>query len=235
MHGLDGRDAHDGDLETSETSEAREATGVVLAGGMSQRMGRSKAALLIGGEPLVRRVVRRLRLAMRHVMVVGPGELAALVPDTQIVQDVPLHRGQGPLAGLEAALNAIETPYACVVACDMPFVAPALVRAMVALAGADPAADALLLRTRHGIEPLHAVYSRACLPIVTRQLDAGERSLQRLLSHLRVGEVPAELVNRYDPNGHSAFNANSPEEWEYALALAGAIPEEYDRFINSES
>lgn len=232
MHGLDGRDEHDGE---PETSEAREVMGVVLAGGMSQRMGRSKAALLIGGEPLVRRVVRRLRLSVPHVVVVGPDELAALVPDTRIVQDVPLHRGQGPLAGLEAALNAIETPYACVVACDMPFVAPALVRAMVALAGADPSDDALVLRTRHGLEPLHAMYSRACLPIVTRQLDAGERSLQRLLSHLRVGEVPAELVNRYDPNGHSAFNANSPEEWEYALALAGATPEEYDRFTNSES
>ena len=201
--------------------EVDEATGVVLAGGLSQRMGQSKAALLIGGEPLVRRVVRLLRLALRDVMVVGSGDLAALVPDTPIIQDLPLHQGQGPLAGLEAALNAIETPYAFVVACDMPFVLPDLVRAMVDLTIADPSHDVLVLRTSQGIEPLHAVYSRACLPVVTRQLDAGERSLQRLLPHLRFGEIPAELVSRCDPAGRSAFNANTPEEWERALAMVG--------------
>ncbi len=224
MHGQDERDAH---------TAAPAATGVVLAGGLSQRMGQSKAALLIAGEPLLQRVVRRLRLALGNVLVVGSGELATLVPDTRIIQDLPLHLGQGPLAGLEAALNAIETPYAFVVACDMPFVAPALVAAMVALAGADPSNEALVLRTPHGVEPLHAVYSHACLPAITRQLDAGKRSLQHLLSQLRVGEVPTELVSRYDPAGHSAFNANSPEEWEYALALAdaGAAPDASERSI----
>lgn len=197
-----------------------EATGVVLAGGLSQRMGQSKAALLIGGEPLVRRVVRRLRLALRDVVVVGSSDLTALVPDTRIIQDRALHQGQGPLAGLEAALDVIETPYAFVVACDMPFVSPDLVRAMVDLAVAEPSRDALVLRTSQGVEPLHAVYSRACLPVVTQQLDAGERSLQRLLPHLRVGEAPTDLMSRYDPAGRSAFNANTPEEWERTLILA---------------
>lgn len=225
MHGQHERDTHD------THTVAPEATGVVLAGGLSQRMGRSKAALLIGGEPLVQRVVRRMRLALGNVVVVGASELAALVPNTRIIQDLPLHQGQGPLAGLEAALNAIETSYAFVVACDMPFVAPALVEAMVALAGANPSNDALVLRTRHGVEPLHGVYSHACLPTITRQLDAGKRSLQHLLSQLRVGEVPTELVSRYDPTGRSAFNANSPEEWEYALALVGAMPEASERSI----
>lgn len=220
MQEQDQRDPH---------GEAVEATGVVLAGGRSQRMGKSKAALLIGGEPLLRRVVRRLRLAVENVLVVGSGDLAALAPDTRIIQDLPLHQGQGPLAGLEAALDAIETPYAFVVACDMPFVAPDLARAMVALAASDLSGDVLALRTSQGIEPLHAVYSRACLPTVTRQLDAGERSLQRLLAHLRVGEVPAELIRRYDPARRSAFNANSPDEWEYALAIAGTAPEDADR------
>lgn len=205
--------------QRGEGGAAMLATGVVLAGGRSQRMGQSKAALLIDGEPLLRRVVCRLRLALRDMVVVGSSDLAALIPDTGIIQDLPHHQGQGPLAGLEAALCAIETPYAFVVACDMPFVAPDLVRAMVAQASADPSNDVLVLRTSQGVEPLHAVYSHACLPTVTRQLDAGERSLQRLMPHVRVSEVPEELVKRYDPAGRSAFNANTPDEWEHALAL----------------
>lgn len=206
--------------QRDERGAAMLATGVVLAGGRSQRMGQRKAALLIGGEPLLRRVVRRLRLAVRDVLVVGSTDLAALVPDTRIIQDLPLHQGYGPLAGLEAALDAIETLHAFVIACDMPFVAPDLVRAMVALAIADPASDALVLRTSQGIEPLHAVYSRVCLPAIRRRLDVGECSLQRLLPHLRISEVSAELVHRYDPTGRSAFNANTPEEWEQALTIA---------------
>ncbi|MGZ3682135.1 MAG: molybdenum cofactor guanylyltransferase, partial [Ktedonobacterales bacterium] len=172
---------HERDLR-DERGGAMLATGVVLAGGLSQRMGQSKAGLLIGGEPLLQRVVRRLCLALGDVVVVGSADLAALAPDTRVIQDLPLHEGQGPLAGLEAALVAIETPCAFVVACDMPFVAPDLVRAMVAQASAEPSNDVLVLRTSQGIEPLHAVYSRTCLPVVTRQLDAGERALQQLLS-----------------------------------------------------
>ena len=219
------REQQDRDIPGDVTGEA---TGVVLAGGQSRRMGQSKAALLIAGEPLLHRVVRRLRLTLGEVVVAGAADLADIVPDTRIVQDLPGREGQGPLAGLEAAFDAIETMYAFVVACDMPFVVPDLVQAMVALAVATPAAEALVLRTSEGsegVEPLHSVYSRACLPDISRQLDRGERSLLRLLPHLRVAEAPAEMVSRYDPSGRSAFNANTPEDWQRALAMAAAAPE----------
>jgi molybdopterin-guanine dinucleotide biosynthesis protein A len=193
-----------------------ETTGVVLAGGRSRRMGADKAALPIEGEPLLRRVVGRLRLALPAVLVVGPAELALLVPGVRVVLDS--RPGMGPLAGLEAAFAASETPRAFVVACDMPFVAPVLVRAMADYAAAKAQdADAVVLRSGEGVEPLHAVYSATCLPIVTELLDAGTRSLHELLVRLHVVEFPAGEATRLDPSGLSAFNANTPTEWERAL------------------
>ena len=259
-------------------------TGVVLAGGRSSRMGADKAALLIGGEPLLRRVVRRLRLALAATLVVGPPELAALlqptapgqtmdqppaqtpgqvvarpsvapmagrtaeyIAETRVIPDA--QPGLGPLGGLATALAAITTPYAFVIACDMPFAQPALIRlqARLALAGgavsdattgdgptADapaqygvgalpqaPAYDLVALRTAQGLEPLHAVYARACLPIVQAQVAAGDLALRRLLARLRVRELTADEVARTDPRGLSTLNANTPDEWAQALALDG--------------
>lgn len=194
-----------------------EATGVVLAGGRSTRMGQDKAALMLGGEPLVRRVVERLRQALVEVIVAGPAEIGVLVPGVRVVPD--LQAGQGPLAGIGAALRAIQTPWAFVVACDMPFVEPALVRAMVALALAPPEVDAVVLRTERGAERLHTLYARTCLPALETRLAAGDLALHRLLAHIRVREMPWSEAARFDPAGVSAFNMNTPADWERAQAI----------------
>ena len=212
--------------------------GVVLAGGLSRRMGAAgpKATFPIGGEPLLARVARRLRAAgLPSVLVVGPPDLLApLVPGVPVIAD-RRPGTHGPLAGLETALTWASAardskgalPYrrAFVVACDMPFVAPALVRAMLQRAAdalsasAEPAA--LVLRSlSNKTEQLHAVYTLGCLPVATALLDAGARSLRDLLARARTVEFPAADAVPFDPAGLSAFNANSPDDWQRALALA---------------
>ncbi len=192
--------------------------GVVLAGGASRRMGRDKAALLIGGEPLLRRAVGRLRLALAEVMIVGSPDLAPLVPGVRVVADEWPQRG--PLGALATTLRASEAAWALLVACDMPFTQPALLRAMARLALDTPEVDVVALRGSRGVEPLHAVYQRRCLPLALARLAGVDASLQGLLATLRVREVAPDDARRLDPAGHSAFNANTPEEWRRALRLA---------------
>lgn len=203
--------------------EYPEATGVVLAGGRSMRMGRDKAALPIGGEPLIRRAVTRLRLAVPRVVVIGPRALQAYVPDVEVFADCVA--GLGPLGGFITALGVVRTPWLFLVACDMPFVAPALVRAMLDSAAGTPDADAVVLRTPRGREPLHAVYGRAHTAEAVETYAAEDgRSLQELLRRLTVREMSLAEANAYDPSGLSAFNANTPEEWARAIALVGMCP-----------
>lgn len=211
-------------LSSVDESEARPrgVTGVVLAGGGSTRMGTSKAALAIAGEPLVRRVVRRLEGALARVIVVGPPELGPLVAGIELLPDD--RPGVGPLGGIATALRAAGDDHVFVVACDMPFVAPALVAALARAALRDSSVDALVLRTARGREPLHAVYAPSCLPVIARQLDAGDLALQHLLQHLRAREVPLETMAAHDPLGLSTLNVNTPEEWERALQLAENPP-----------
>lgn len=194
--------------------------GVVLAGGASRRMGREKAALPIEGQPLLRRAVSRLRLALAEVIVIGHPTLAPLVPDTRIIEDA--WPGRGPLGALATALQATDAEWVLLTACDMPFTQPALVREMARLALTDQTADAIVLRGLHRLEPLHAVYRRACQPTALERLASADVSLLGLLATLRIHEVAPEVAQRLDPSGISSFNANTPEEWQRALRLAEA-------------
>jgi molybdopterin-guanine dinucleotide biosynthesis protein A len=198
--------------------QAASCAGVVLAGGKSERMGVEKAALRIGDETLLARIVQRLRLALPEVYVVGPLHLAALTPDTAVFPDDLT--GIGPLGGLSTALTHAPSRHIFVVGCDMPFVEPALMSAMARYAARFPGADVVALRTPRGLQPLHAVYAQTCASAVGELLAAVDtKSLSALLERLNVKELPANFVARYDPSGRSTFNANSPEDWREALAI----------------
>lgn len=202
-----------------DTQEALQAPtiGVVLAGGRSQRMGSEKAALIVGGVPLLRRVVERLAVALPDILVIGPETLQALVPNIRVVPDEA--PGRGPLGGIVTAFDAVPSQHLFVVACDMPFVEPALVHEMVRLLDETPDVDVVALRTQRGVEPLHALYRSTCLAAMRAQLLSGDGALHRLLEQLRVREVMPEDGVYYDPAGLSAFNANTPEEWQQAMDM----------------
>jgi molybdopterin-guanine dinucleotide biosynthesis protein A len=206
------------------TASVPNTAGVVLAGGQSRRMGQPKAALAIGGEPLLRRVSRLLLLAVPTVVVVGPPEVAELVPDLAVLQD--LHTGIGPLAGIETGLLSVTAELIFVVACDMPFINPDLVRAMLRFAQDDFEADIVALPGAIGsgegvmMEHLHAVYRQSCLPAVRSAVASGGYALHALFSQLRVHAFPEALTRQLDPSGRSTLNANFPADWERVLELS---------------
>jgi molybdopterin-guanine dinucleotide biosynthesis protein A len=191
--------------------------GVILAGGHSRRMGENKATMMFGGEPLLTRVARRLSPAVDDLLVIGPQSLASLAPHARVVEDaLP---AIGPLGGLHTALITTTSAHMFLVACDMPFIRPGLVRAMLAFAETRGDADVVALEANGRVQPLHAVYARGCLPAVERVLKASDHSLHALLAQLAVVVIEADTVRREDPDDLSAFNVNTPEDWRHALRL----------------
>jgi len=192
--------------------------GVILAGGRSRRMGENKAEMMLRGEPLLTRVAHRLSSVVDDLLVIGPQSLASLAPHARVVEDaLP---AMGPLGGLYTALIATTSAHIFLVACDMPFIRPGLVRAMLAFAETRCDAEVVALEANGRVQPLHAVYARGCLPAVERLLQASDHSLHSLLAQLAVVAIDAETVRREDPDGLSAFNVNTPEDWRQALSLA---------------
>jgi molybdopterin-guanine dinucleotide biosynthesis protein A len=200
-----------------ELAGLREATGLILAGGRSSRMGREKLTLEVGGMTLVSRVYAALAPSCREIIMVGDGPD---VPGARRVRDLREGR-EGPLAGLEAGLGAASSPVVFVAAGDMPFVPPGLVRFLLDRLRSR-GHQAVVPRHAGRVHPLCAAYDRGVLAEVSRLLNAGTRAAWRLLENLGDGVeyVEEEFGPFGDPEVFLA-NVNSPEDLARARAAAG--------------
>ena len=188
---------------------------VILAGGQSRRLGPSKALLKVGGRPIIERVIEKVSLVGKEVILVTntPDEYAHL--GHPMVADV--YPGKGSLGGIYSGLKAASNPYALVVACDMPFLNAPLLRYMTLL---SPGHDVVVPRLEPGIEPLHAIYSQACLPAMETLLQQNHLKIISFYSQVRVRYVEQEEVKMLDPQLLSLFNINSPHDLQWARELA---------------
>ncbi len=187
----------------TQKNRAGWVAGWVLVGGRSSRMGADKALLKIDTEPLALRVAAELRKSCSEVSLVGdPSRYRHL--GLRVVPDA--FPGQGPLAGIEAALAATPAEKNLIVACDMPALRPDLFEALLALDG-----DVVLPQYEDGkVEPLCAVYGRSCLLAVRESLEKGIRRVTDALRHLE----SRGFALRYLRVAHrDAFqNLNTPED-----------------------
>jgi molybdopterin-guanine dinucleotide biosynthesis protein A len=111
--------------------------------------------------------------------------------------------------GLYSGLQAITTSHALVIAVDMPFVQPAVVRLLLS----QPLDDALLVPIVNGFhQVLLAVYPRSILPAVAERLRAGRRDPRSLLEVARVRSIDEAQLRAVDPQLRSFVNINTPEE-----------------------
>lgn len=116
----------------------------------------------------------------------------------------------GPLAGLEAGLAASGAEYNLVVACDMPWLEPALLAFLVSQAGGYQAVVPVNLDGR--AEPLCAVYSRECLPAIRRSLKENSLKMSGWLGEVRTLFLPAQKLAELDRELRSFRNLNRPED-----------------------
>jgi molybdopterin-guanine dinucleotide biosynthesis protein A len=186
----------------------------ILAGGQSRRMGEDKAALRIGGEPLLLRVAHLIQEITPELAIIGPPERALLAPGIPTIPD--RWPNCGPLGGIATALHTLPGEVLLVVGCDMPFLNPALLRSLIALV---PGYDAVVVRLDGREHPLHAVYRHTALPILEQQLASGDLRVRKLLRRMQVRYVEGRELEQLDPAHLSVFNANTPEEWQQALRL----------------
>lgn len=170
--------------------------GAVLCGGASRRMGRDKALVAWHGRPMVATVAAALAEGGCAEVVAVGGDRAALVPlGLRVVDDQ--HPGEGPLAGVLAALAEADGRAAVVVACDLPMLTAATVRRLITAPPAD-----VVAATSSRLEPLCARWSPEARSLLRALFASGERALWRVVRDLDLRVVPAvagELRNVNSP------------------------------------
>lgn len=186
--------------------------GVLLAGGRSERMGGGDKTLkVLGGEPMLARVIARARPQVGELIVNANGDPARFATfGLPVVADV-VEGFAGPLAGILsalewAALNRPEAQWIASFATDAPFF-PADLVARLAAAVAREGADLACARTQDGAHPVFGLWRvalrhdlrRALIEENVRKVDAW--TARHKTAHVDYATTP------FNP----FFNVNRPE------------------------
>jgi molybdopterin-guanine dinucleotide biosynthesis protein A len=184
-------------------------TGAVLSGGKSLRYGSNKALEVFQGKSLLQYAVQSLRSFCSPLLVVANDLKPYLQVRATLVQDIL--RDQGPLGGIHTALVFSPHEWLLVKATDMPFLAPELVRFMIA---SRDGFDVVVPVLNGRYDPLLALYSRRCLASVAATLERGDRKITKFFPKVRVKELPEQEWRTVDPKGLSFMNVNTPQDLE---------------------
>jgi molybdopterin-guanine dinucleotide biosynthesis protein A len=182
--------------------------GIVLAGGRSRRMGMDKSLLTHEGVTLAEHTARVLSdVAGQTVVVVDDPEKLRLPSRFEVVSDS--YPGAGPLGGLLTGLRRLPEGAHLVVACDMPYLVPELLRRLLERCQGFEAAVPLV---DGRLQPLCAAYHSAVEPALAEAFAEGVRAPHAALPRSRCRVIEEWELRQVDPRLDSFINWNTPED-----------------------
>jgi molybdenum cofactor guanylyltransferase len=184
-------------------------TGIILAGGKNSRMGINKAFLEINGIRLIDKTINIYREIFSEIIIVTNDPLAYLdFTDAAVVTDI--YKGKGPLGGIYTGLFYSKNNAAFVSACDMPFLNREFIEYLIGQSGKH---DVIVPELAEGFQPLHAIYSRNCLPSIKRLLLMDKLKITGFYRDMRVLAIGEEQLQPFNTDGSQLFqNLNTPED-----------------------
>jgi molybdenum cofactor guanylyltransferase len=196
---------------TSQTS----LSAIVLAGGLSSRMGQDKALISVAGMPMLLRACDVAQGCTEQVYVVTPwGErYQEMFAEYGLAERITLvaetgQAGQGPLIGFLQGLEALaETPeWVLLLACDLPNLQPEILQQwMLTLPQLPETVTAALPKSQAWWEPLCGFYRIQCRTSLKKFVETGGKSFQQWLENESVAVLPlAEQT--------MLLNCNRPED-----------------------
>jgi molybdopterin-guanine dinucleotide biosynthesis protein A len=182
-------------------------SGVILSGGQSLRMGENKAFIAIDGIPIIKRIHNVFKKLFQEILIItNEKELFSLF-DARIYSDLIPNRGA--LAGLYTGLFFSSFSHSFCVACDMPFLKESVIEFLIHNMNDF---DVIVPKTTDGLQPLHAIYSKNCLPAIKKVIDQGGKKIIDFYPLLNIKMVEGQEFYHLDPKMESFININTPEE-----------------------
>ena len=140
--------------------------------------------------------------------------------DCRKVPDI--YYAQGALAGVHSGLAHAKRDKIFVVGCDMPFISARVVRH---ICDQGQRGELVIPHSSNGHEPLHALYSKSCLPAMEQVLDSGKKRIMLFFDQVKLVEIPSNEIMALDPSEKSFQNINTPEDY---FRLRGTLVSEED-------
>ncbi len=193
----------------SATPALPAASGIILAGGRSQRFGRDKLREPLAGVPILERAIAAVAAVTNEVIVVAAPDAAwDLPPGTRLVHDSSAY--EGPLAGCLAGLTAAREPLVLIAGGDMPTLDPAVLGLLLRSLESS-SADACVLEQQSERRPLPmALRTGTGTDVVGRLLAERERRLRSVLDRLIVRTLDESAWRPLDPGAATLRDVDVP-------------------------
>jgi molybdopterin-guanine dinucleotide biosynthesis protein A len=182
-------------------------TGVILSGGKSIRMGKNKAFIQVEGVPIIERIHNLFRELFQELIIVTNETDLFSNFNSKIYSD--LIPDKGALGGLYTGIVLSSFYHSFCVACDMPFIKKSLVQFLIENVANE---DVIVPRTKDGLQPLHAIYSKNCVDPIRRSIEEGKSKIIDIYDQVNVKIVDEKDFLCFDPGRESFINVNTPEE-----------------------
>ncbi len=183
--------------------------------------GRSKADLTIGGKTFLARIGDVLLSCFKECLLVIRSGQQRRKGRFRVATDILPQRST--LTGIHAGLVHAATPFVFFAGCDIPFLAPEV----VSLLGREiePGMDIVVPFSGTYYQPLCAVYSKRCIPLIEAQLEREDPKVDRLFESVAVKRISYDRLKTVDPALLSFFNINTPGDLMLAKRIASGRTE----------
>ena len=186
--------------------------GIILLGGKSKRMGTDKYLLPFFNLTLAEILIFELeKVTAEVILITNEPEKLSFLPHAKFKD---LYSIPSALTGLHSGLKHSQYKTNFVLACDLPLFNARMVPYFTARMLNE--IHAVVPETAKGLEPLCALYSKKCLPIIEQMFLDANYSIQNLFKQIRTLAVPQTAVEAETHSG-VFYNMNTPEEYQEAL------------------
>jgi molybdopterin-guanine dinucleotide biosynthesis protein A len=182
-------------------------TGIILSGGKSTRMGENKAFIEIEGIPIIQRIRTLFEKLFKEIIIVTDQKERFSNIDAKIYSDIIPNKGV--LGGIYTGLFFSNFQYAFCAACDMPFLKESVIKFLLKKIEDY---EVVVPKTRDGLQPLHAIYSKNCLEPIKKIINQGKYKILDLYPMVRVKIIMEKEFSVLDPINESFININTPED-----------------------
>lgn len=183
-------------------------TPIVLAGGKSTRMKENKSFVQLASKPMIEVVLEKVIniFSLPPIVITNSFEDYSYL-GVRLEKDI--FSGMGPLAGIHAGLSVASTQQNFIVGCDIPLLDAAFIQYMVSQ-GIDY--DITIPEEDGYTHPLHAIYSKNCIPSIENKLKQNERKVISFFSEVKVRYINKVEMNQFPFAYQSLINVNTQED-----------------------
>ncbi len=197
-------------------------TGIILAGGKSNRMGTNKSLLRLNGKTTIERVVDLMKSIFKEVIIITntPEEYSFI--NFPMFKDI--YKNKGPLAGIHSGLTHSTTEQNFIISCDMPLMNSEMIKYIINFQTNKPIS---VCKTQGKLQTLAGRYSKSTLNDVEKLLFENNlnkkketkkgNAVSSLLDVVKVEIINPENLAFY--NSFLFFNMNRPEDYEKIVTL----------------